>query len=124
MSNIFRSEGGGEIVGGGGGKPQQADRTPKVSRNRGRGWETENDESRLQRFESNCGGQGVSACSRHELHHATTFSAPLGCGGRGPEPTAGCPPGAESQGKLKLGLIGCGWYGMVDAKAALKGGGV
>ncbi|MBI5388089.1 MAG: Gfo/Idh/MocA family oxidoreductase [Verrucomicrobia bacterium] len=26
--------------------------------------------------------------------------------------------------KLKLGLIGCGWYGMVDAKAALKVGGV
>jgi predicted dehydrogenase len=26
--------------------------------------------------------------------------------------------------KLKLGVIGCGWYGMVDAKAALKVGGV
>lgn len=26
--------------------------------------------------------------------------------------------------KIKLGLIGCGWYGMVDAKAALKVGGV
>jgi predicted dehydrogenase len=26
--------------------------------------------------------------------------------------------------KLKLGLIGCGWYGMVDLKAALKVGGV
>ncbi len=26
--------------------------------------------------------------------------------------------------KLKLGLIGCGWYGMVDATAALKVGGV
>ena len=26
--------------------------------------------------------------------------------------------------KLKLGLIGCGWYGMVDVKAALKAGGV
>jgi predicted dehydrogenase len=26
--------------------------------------------------------------------------------------------------KLKLGVIGCGWYGMVDAKAALKAGGV
>lgn len=25
---------------------------------------------------------------------------------------------------LKLGLIGCGWYGMVDLKAALKAGGV
>ena len=26
--------------------------------------------------------------------------------------------------KLKMGLIGCGWYGMVDAKAALQAGGV
>lgn len=26
--------------------------------------------------------------------------------------------------KLKLGLIGCGWYGMVDVKAAFKAGGV
>src|SRR5215471_15062171 len=26
--------------------------------------------------------------------------------------------------KLRLGLIGCGWYGMEDAKAALKSGGV
>ncbi len=26
--------------------------------------------------------------------------------------------------KLRLGLIGCGWYGMVDVKAALKAGGV
>ena len=32
--------------------------------------------------------------------------------------------GAEDDKKLKLGLIGCGWYGMVDAKAALKAGGV
>jgi predicted dehydrogenase len=31
---------------------------------------------------------------------------------------------AGSEQKLKLGLIGCGWYGMVDAKAALKAGGV
>jgi predicted dehydrogenase len=27
------------------------------------------------------------------------------------------------QRKIKLGVIGCGWYGMVDAKAALKAGG-
>ena len=26
--------------------------------------------------------------------------------------------------KIKLGLIGCGWYGMVDVKAAFKAGGV
>lgn len=32
--------------------------------------------------------------------------------------------GAEPDRKIKLGLIGCGWYGMVDAKAALKAGGV
>mgnify|MGYP003433321651 CR=1 FL=1 len=25
---------------------------------------------------------------------------------------------------LKLGLIGCGWYGMVDVEAAFKAGGV
>jgi predicted dehydrogenase len=34
------------------------------------------------------------------------------------------PAEAENKPKLKLGLIGCGWYGMVDAKAALKAGGV
>jgi predicted dehydrogenase len=32
--------------------------------------------------------------------------------------------GAEPDQKLKLGLIGCGWYGMVDVKAALQVGGV
>ena len=31
---------------------------------------------------------------------------------------------AEADRKVKLGLIGCGWYGMVDLKAALKCGGV
>ena len=31
---------------------------------------------------------------------------------------------AEANDKLKLGLIGCGWYGMVDVEAALKVGGV
>ena len=31
---------------------------------------------------------------------------------------------AEASDKLKLGLIGCGWYGMVDVEAALKVGGV
>ena len=30
----------------------------------------------------------------------------------------------EPERKIKLGLIGCGWYGMVDMKAALKAGGV
>src|SRR5512140_1976854 len=32
--------------------------------------------------------------------------------------------GAEAERKLKIGLIGCGWYGMVDLKAAHKLGGV
>lgn len=32
--------------------------------------------------------------------------------------------GAESDAPIKLGLIGCGWYGMVDLKAAHKCGGV
>jgi predicted dehydrogenase len=31
---------------------------------------------------------------------------------------------ADPDRKLKMGLIGCGWYGMVDVKAALKLGGV
>jgi hypothetical protein len=32
--------------------------------------------------------------------------------------------GAAAGRTLKLGLIGCGWYGMVDVKAAFKAGGV
>ncbi|MCX5684498.1 MAG: Gfo/Idh/MocA family oxidoreductase [Planctomycetota bacterium] len=32
--------------------------------------------------------------------------------------------GAEGEKKIRMGLIGCGGYGMVDAKAALKAGGV
>src|SRR5262245_2824842 len=32
--------------------------------------------------------------------------------------------GAAADRKLKLGLIGAGWYGMVDVKDALKAGGV
>ncbi len=31
--------------------------------------------------------------------------------------------GAAAEQKLKIGLIGCGWYGMVDVNAALKAGG-
>jgi predicted dehydrogenase len=31
---------------------------------------------------------------------------------------------SEDKGKLRLGLIGCGWYGMVDVKAAFKAGNV
>lgn len=33
-------------------------------------------------------------------------------------------PQSSGQRKLKIGLIGSGWYGMVDAKAALNAGGV
>jgi len=32
--------------------------------------------------------------------------------------------GSEDKPKLKLGLIGCGWYGMVDVRAAFKAGDV
>ena len=32
--------------------------------------------------------------------------------------------GADPDHKIRLGLIGCGWYGMVDLKAAFKCGGV
>ncbi len=32
--------------------------------------------------------------------------------------------GADSDRKIKLGLIGCGWYGMVDVEAAVKVGNV
>ena len=31
---------------------------------------------------------------------------------------------AEPEQKIKLGLIGCGWYGMVDLKDAFRAGGV
>ena len=31
---------------------------------------------------------------------------------------------AQADDKLKLGLIGCGWYGLVDVEAAFKVGGV
>jgi predicted homoserine dehydrogenase-like protein len=33
-------------------------------------------------------------------------------------------PQTSDQRKIKIGLIGSGWYGMVDAKAALKTGDV
>lgn len=36
----------------------------------------------------------------------------------------GGPARAQEARKLRLGVIGTGWYGMVDAKAALKAGGV
>ena len=37
---------------------------------------------------------------------------------------AGAAQPGEKRPDLRLGLIGAGWYGMVDAKAALKAGGV
>src|SRR6266496_3646709 len=37
-------------------------------------------------------------------------------------PTSGF--SAEATDKLKLGLIGCGWWGMLDVEAAFKAGGV
>ena len=36
----------------------------------------------------------------------------------------GAPESAAGKSKLKIGLIGCGWYGMVNVKAAFKVGGV
>jgi predicted homoserine dehydrogenase-like protein len=33
-------------------------------------------------------------------------------------------PRENASRKIKIGLIGSGWYGMVDAKAALKAGNV
>ena len=33
-------------------------------------------------------------------------------------------PSLSQERKLRIGLIGAGWYGMVDIKAALKIGGV
>jgi predicted dehydrogenase len=33
-------------------------------------------------------------------------------------------PSNQNNTKLKAGLIGAGWYGMVDVKAALKSGGI
>ena len=33
-------------------------------------------------------------------------------------------PSLAKNKKIKIGLIGCGWYGMVITKAALKVGGV
>jgi predicted dehydrogenase len=36
---------------------------------------------------------------------------------------AGRARGAESSSAIRIGLIGAGWYGMVDARAALKAGG-
>ena len=35
-----------------------------------------------------------------------------------------CFPSLSDDRKIKIGLIGTGWYGMVDIKAALKIGGV
>ena len=37
-----------------------------------------------------------------------------------PSTAADSPPGS----KIRIGLIGCGWWGLIDAKAALKSGGV
>ncbi len=36
----------------------------------------------------------------------------------------GSPTGQADPPKIKLGLIGCGWYGMVDLRAAFKAGGI
>ncbi|MGO8675431.1 MAG: Gfo/Idh/MocA family protein [Limisphaerales bacterium] len=58
-----------------------------------------------------------SITRRHFLHGAAT-------GAIGLSQLPALIEAANSDAKLKLGLIGCGWYGMVDLKAALKIGGV
>jgi predicted dehydrogenase len=58
-----------------------------------------------------------SITRRHFLHGAATGAVAL-------SQFPALLDGAEPDAKLKLGLIGCGWYGMVDLKAALKVGGV
>ncbi len=54
----------------------------------------------------------------------TTRREFLGTVAAGAVALAGTAHGAEEKRPLKLGVIGVGWYGMVDAKAALKVGGV
>ena len=58
-----------------------------------------------------------SITRRHFLHGAATGAIAMS---QFPALLGAADPGA----RLKLGLIGCGWYGMVDLKAALKVGGV
>ncbi len=58
-----------------------------------------------------------SITRRHFLHGAATGAVAL-------SQFPALVQAAEAGAKLKLGLIGCGWYGMVDLKAALKVGGV
>ena len=54
---------------------------------------------------------------RHFLHRAAVGAAAFA-------QTAAVLRGAAPDRPLKLGLIGCGWYGMVDVEAAWKVGGV
>jgi hypothetical protein len=54
---------------------------------------------------------------RSFLHHSALTAAALNI-----LPSRGL--SAQSDDKLKLGLIGCGWWGMVDVEAAFKVGGV
>src|SRR5208337_1530355 len=58
-----------------------------------------------------------SITRRHFLHGAATGAAAL-------SQFPALLQAADPDARLKLGLIGCGWYGMVDLKAALKVGGV
>jgi predicted dehydrogenase len=58
-----------------------------------------------------------SISRRHFLQRAALGAAAL-------TQSAAVLRGAEPDRKLKFGLIGCGWYGMVDVEAAYKVGGV
>lgn len=66
---------------------------------------------------------------RSFLRAATIGAASVGTSrlsanaGQGAAPTP-VPPGAIAGRPLKLGLIGCGWYGLVDVNAAFKVGNV
>jgi len=71
----------------------------------------------------------TSMSRRSFLHAATLAAASLGrsplAARAGQGVTAAQLPAPSPAGRtLKLGLIGCGWYGLVDVNAAFKAGGV
>ena len=72
----------------------------------------------------------MTPVSRRSFLQAATLGAaslgrfPLAARARQGAQAAPVPSAAAAGRTLKLGLIGCGWYGMVDVKAAFKVGGV
>jgi predicted dehydrogenase len=63
-------------------------------------------------------GGGMNAISRRHFLQATAVST------LAVSQVPAVIEGAQDERKLKMGLIGCGWYGRVDAKAAIEAGGV